>query len=759
MTEESLFLAALERPTPAERQAFLEQACGKDIALCARLQLLLEAHDRSRGILEGREAPWPGALGATVDAADGPPERRDYADFTARAGAILAGKYKLVEEIGEGGMGSVFMAQQTEPVKRAVAIKVIKAGMDSRAVLARFEAERQALAMMDHPNIAKVLDAGATDAGRPFFVMELVKGTPITRYCDEHKLTPRQRLELFVPVCQAIQHAHQKGIIHRDLKPTNGLVAMYDDRATPKVIDFGVAKAVGQSLTEKTLMTGYGALVGTPEYMSPEQATLNNLDIDTRSDVYSLGVLLYELLTGSTPLDKKSLEKAALLELLRIVREVEAPRPSTKLSAVDTLPNVAANRGTEPAKLPKLMKGELDWLVMKALEKDRARRYETASALSRDIQRYLANEMVEARPPSVGYRASKFIRRHKGQMMAASLVLLALVCGIVGTTLGLFEARRQETIAREETAEKERAMLAEADRVKERDAALKLKALALAEQKQTAAELQRSLYFSRIHLAHREIAANNIGKARDLLDRCPPELRDWEWRYLKRLAHTELLDLQHPAEVWSVAFSPDGQRLVSSCSATNAASEVKLWDATSGEQLSTLSRHAKPVICTAISPDGKYLASASIDKVVRITDVSTGKELKSWSLPAIAVQIAFTPNGKSLATALSYPDGRLMLWNPATGQETPMPFDMKVMGGIAFSPDGQRLAVVTAPDNRLKVYDLASGAVGEVASPGHEGLIARVAFSADGQHLAGASSNRISIWDAKTGEEIQHLVS
>jgi tetratricopeptide (TPR) repeat protein len=327
------------------------------------------------------------------------------------------------------------MAQQTEPVKRAVAVKVIKAGMDSREVLVRFEAERQALAMMDHPNIAKVLDAGTTEGGRPFFVMELVKGTPITRYCDEHKLTPHQRLELFVPVCQAIQHAHQKGIIHRDIKPSNVLVAMYDDRPVPKVIDFGVAKAAGQSLTDKTLMTGFGAIVGTAEYMSPEQASLNNLDIDTRSDVYSLGVLLYELLTGTTPVDRKSLGKAAILEILRIVREVEVLRPSAKLSTLDALPSVAANRGTEPAKLSRLMRGELDWLVLKALEKDRTRRYETANALGRDIQRYLANEVVEARPPSAAYRVRKFVSRHRSQVMAVGLVLLAILAGLMAVVV------------------------------------------------------------------------------------------------------------------------------------------------------------------------------------------------------------------------------------------------------------------------------------------------------------------------------------
>ncbi len=463
----SLFLAASDFADPAERAAYLERECGGDAELRARVEALLRANDA---------APLPVAGQATVDSAPGQPPTEDYGDPTARVGAVLAGKYKLVEEIGEGGMGSVFMAQQTEPVKRAVAVKVIKAGMDSRAVLVRFEAERQALAMMDHPNIAKVLDAGTTDGGRPFFVMELVKGTPITRYCDEHKLTPRQRLELFVPVCQAIQHAHQKGIIHRDIKPSNVLVALYDDRPVPKVIDFGVAKAAGQALTDKTLMTGFGALVGTPEYMSPEQASLNNLDIDTRSDVYSLGVLLYELLTGTTPVDKQSLGQAALLEILRLVREVDALRPSAKLSTIDTLPSVAANRGTEPARLSRLMRGELDWLVMKALEKDRARRYETANALSRDIQRYLADEVVEARPPSVGYRLSKFVRRHKGQVIAASLVLLALLGGMVGTTLGLFEAQRQEAIARDETAKKEEALLAEAERVKERDEALRREA-------------------------------------------------------------------------------------------------------------------------------------------------------------------------------------------------------------------------------------------------------------------------------------------
>src|SRR5947199_5007608 len=285
------------------------------------------------------------------------------------APGTVIGSYKLLQQIGEGGMGTVWMAQQTEPVKRLVAVKLIKAGMDSKQVIARFEAERQALALMDHANIARVLDAGTSSASRPYFVMDLVKGVPITRYCDEHHLTPRRRLELFIPVCQAVQHAHQKGIIHRDLKPSNVLVALYDGKPVPKVIDFGVAKAAGQSLTEKTLVTSFGAIVGTLEYMSPEQAEINQLDIDTRSDVYSLGVLLYELLAGSPPFTRKGLEKAGMLEMLRVIREEEPPRPSARLSTTEELPSIAANRGLEPRKLSTLVRGELDWVVMKALEK------------------------------------------------------------------------------------------------------------------------------------------------------------------------------------------------------------------------------------------------------------------------------------------------------------------------------------------------------------------------------------------------------
>jgi eukaryotic-like serine/threonine-protein kinase len=435
---QAIFDGALQLPSN-QRASYVEQACADDTRLCGQVKGLLGAHEKADGFLDPRTVPLETVV-VPIPVTEKPGDK--------------IGRYKLLQQLGEGGCGIVYMAEQEEPVRRRVALKVIKLGMDTKSVIARFEAERQALALMDHPNIAKVLDAGATETGRPYFVMELVRGIKITEYCDQNKLSTSERLKLFIQVCHAIQHAHQKGIIHRDIKPSNILVTLHDGLPVPKVIDFGIAKATQGRLTDQTLFTAFEQFIGTPAYMSPEQAEMSGLDIDTRCDIYGLGVLVYELLTGQTPFDAKELLASGLDKMRHTIREQEPERPSTRLSTMlnAELTNTASHRRTEPPKLIHLLRGDLDWIVMKALEKDRTRRYETANALGMDIQRHLDNEPVLATPPSSMYRFQKLVRRNKVIFAAAAAVALALITGL-GTSLYL--------LARERTA-RERAVAAEA---------------------------------------------------------------------------------------------------------------------------------------------------------------------------------------------------------------------------------------------------------------------------------------------------------
>src|ERR1039458_5749780 len=434
--EVAVFNAALQLPA-GQRTAYLDEACSGENALRLKIEVLLRVHNEVGTFLEN---PTQEAGPSAVEKPGSSGTLRISAPPIEQTGERI-GRYKLLQQIGEGGCGVVYMAEQEEPVRRKVALKVIKLGMDTKHVIARFEAERQALALMDHPNIAKVLDAGATDTGRPFFVMELVRGVKITEYCDQNNLATEERLKLFTQVCQAIQHAHQKGIIHRDIKPSNILVADHDGVPVPKVIDFGIAKATtDQRLTDKTLFTALEQFIGTPAYMSPEQARLSGLDIDTRTDIYSLGVLLYELLTGKTPFDAKELLAAGLEEMRRTIREQEPPRPSTALSTMmdADLTTVARHRQSDAPQLIHLVRGELDWIVMKCLEKDRARRYESANGLAMDIRHHLADETVSAGAPTAVYRFNKFVRRNK-KSLGIGTVLAILTIAILVSILLLFQ--------------------------------------------------------------------------------------------------------------------------------------------------------------------------------------------------------------------------------------------------------------------------------------------------------------------------------
>jgi WD40 repeat protein/serine/threonine protein kinase len=719
-----LFSKAAECQSAEEQAAFLDQACRGDAELRAQLEELLQAQREAGSFLQEPSAS-PAATVDEVRAAE-------------RPGTVI-GPYKLLQQLGEGGMGAVFLAEQTEPVQRKVALKLIKSGMDSRQIIARFEAERQALALMDHPNIAKVLDGGATADGRPYFVMELVKGVPITRYCDEHHLTPRERLELFVPVCQAVQHAHQKGIIHRDLKPSNVMVCLYDGRPAPKVIDFGVAKAAGPKLTEKTLFTEVGSVVGTLEYMSPEQAELNQLDIDTRSDIYSLGVLLYELLTGTTPLERKRFKAAAFLEVLRLIREEESPRPSTRLSTAEGLPSIAANRGLEPKKLSGLVRGELDWMVMKALEKDRNRRYESANGLAMDVQRYLADEPVQACPPSQSYRLKKFLRRNKGPVLATALVLLALVLGIVAASWQAVKAGN-----------------AAAKEAEQRQLADNEKTAAIAARKTAEEQRDRAdwlVYASKMALAQMEFQDGNAPQALDRLEECQAKLRNWEHRLLLTRFSSKQTFLGHTGKISAVCFSPDGKRIAS----VGDDGTVRICDALNGEQILTFAGlKQNNIYGVCFSPDGKHLAAAGFG-TLRVWETGTGQEVLALTGPKNGSPgVCFSPDSKRVASA---GERTVKVWDVATGQEVlALTGRSGTVLAVCFSPDGQRLASAGF-DDAIRVWDVATRRE-VLALRGHASFdqttaVSSVCFSPDGKRLASASyDGTVKVWDPVEGQEV-----
>jgi WD40 repeat protein/serine/threonine protein kinase len=722
MNEEEIFHKALAR-SPEERAAYLEQACSCDPALRAAVEALLRANVGATGFLE-RPAP---ALVATVDA---PP--------VSEGPGTVIGPYKLLEQIGEGGFGIVFMAEQTQPLRRKVALKVLKPGMDTRQVVARFEAERQALALMDHPNIAHVFDGGATASGRPYFVMELVRGVTVTAFCDQNHLGVRERLGLFVDVCQAVQHAHQKGIIHRDLKPNNVLVTLHDDKAVVKVIDFGVAKATGQQLTDKTLFTNFAQMIGTPLYMSPEQAQLNGLDVDTRTDIYALGVLLYELLTGTTPFDKERLRTAGYDEMRRIICEEEPVRPSTRLSTFGQAGATAsANRSSEPRRLGQLLRGELDWIVMKALEKDRNRRYESASAFAADVQRYLNDDPVLACPPSRWYRLQKLARRHKAALVTATAMAAAVFVAVIclASAITVLAASNAEVKGEQEQTNK----------------ALESEKAAHENLRQAMVREERNLTFQRIALAERELAANNIGRAEELLTECPEQFRGWEWHYLKRRAQESPRVIQATKSwVLDMACSPDGRYLATASLGFLFQGEVKLWDADTGKEGRTLSGHRITARSLAFSPDGMELAAGGMDKIVVIWDVATGKQLRTlkghdgWIL-----SVAYSPDGKHLATASE--DGTARVWNTATGAEVlRFPGHAAMVASVAYSPDGRWLAS-WGTDFVLRVWDVATGEE-RWRLTGHNGRVFSLHFHKNGRYLVSAGADGMRLWDLQTGE-------
>jgi serine/threonine protein kinase/WD40 repeat protein len=809
VSETEIFRAAAQLP-PAQRPAFLDEACGDNRSLRHEIESLLRAHDPEGSFLQSP------AIAVTIDQAIG-----------ERVGSMI-GPYKLREQIGEGGFGVVYVAEQERPVRRKVALKVIKPGMDTKDVIARFEAERQALALMDHPNVARVLDAGATDSGRPYFVMELVHGVPITEFCDKNKLATRERLLLFADVCRAVQHAHQKGIIHRDLKPSNVMVTLHDGKPVAKIIDFGVSKAISQQLTERSIYTAYGQMIGTPVYMSPEQAEMSGLGIDTRSDIYSLGVLLYELLTGKTPLDLNRLREGGYGEMLRMIREDEPPRPSMKISTLgEEATAIALHRHTDPVQLRRSLRGELDWIVMKCLEKDRSRRYETALGLARDLDRYLRDDPVEACPPSASYRLRKFARKHRVALAVAAM-FLGLLIAAVGVSMwqrnvALAAAAAARRAQEAESTERRRAVksatvAAEAERsaVQERNNALAARE-----------ELRETLYSAEMNLVQSAADSKQYARAAQLLDEQRPgagqrDLRGFEWYYWYRTLHrgqrrsTRLVGLQPmPQGVLNQrVFSRGALRLTAICKShenTSGRGLVGVFDTLTGRELVApfapfpdQEDNTGYRLQLAVSRDGTRIAvrflsipssGAESTTHISIRDGSSGAEIRRWSHPGGVILFALTADGSRLIAehVVRYdPSGAKLpeiqavvkVWNTSTGEIVhalpPIPYPPQPRGILPnranwslSNPDGTQLlrsAFSEELENdkpklfqRFETVDIETGkSRWSRELPGRTYPLTLWSWSPDGKLIALAEHEApakptLQLWDSQSGATLAVL--
>ncbi|HEV2394356.1 MAG TPA: protein kinase [Verrucomicrobiae bacterium] len=779
---EALFSRAIEF-RPEERAAFLAGACGQDAALLARVGALLQAHEASEGILLEQPRKEPGGtLGG-----EKPGDR--------------IGRYKLLQQIGEGGCGVVYMAEQAEPVRRRVAIKVIKLGMDTRQVIARFEAERQALALMDHPNIARVLDAGTTQTGRPYFVMELVRGVKITDYCDENALTTPQRIDLFTQACRAIQHAHQKGIIHRDIKPSNILVTLHDGVPVPKVIDFGIAKATEGRLTDQTLFTSFDQFIGTPAYMSPEQAELKGLDVDTRTDIYSLGVLLYELLTGKTPFDPKELLEAGLDEMRRTIREKEPLRPSTRLAMelAKAQPIQRETRALKPQAKPqeqnpemdavafrwllqrkeliKVLRGDLDWIVMKCLEKDRTRRYETANGLAMDLQRHLNSEPVVARPPSNLYRFRKLVRRNKLVFVGIAAAASALVAGTVGSTWEATRARRAERAQGRLRAEADTARAGEAKQRAAAEQHLYDALLGEARAKQlTGAAGQR---FESLDALSKAAAIRN---STDLSDAAAaafalPDLRDQKkWRFpahwvaenvcfdelfglyayrtllgisVRRVQDDQALAFLPVKDVEDMSsqllahqFDPRSRYFAASCLTRDRGWRCRVWDLSrAGALVLDVPSAGYP----GFTPDGQAIAVVNPDGTVSVKEIDSGKDLKRFRIDGSLDRLRFSPDGARLA-GLREGSSVVRICDAASGAVVTSLLSSGALTVFAWNHDGTLLAT-GAEDGRIELWDAQSGRL-QARLDGHESRVTVLAFSHQGDLLASEGwDSTLRLWD------------